>query len=93
MRTTLDIDDDVLITAKSVARRECKTLGRIVSDLARASLQRRGQDQVRLASGKKLEQNDVSRRLKDLGLVPYSAPKGRLVTNEMVRKLIEEEGI
>ena len=38
MRTTLDIDDDVLQAAKELARRERKTAGRILSELARRGL-------------------------------------------------------
>jgi hypothetical protein len=38
MRTTLDIDDDVLEAAKERARREHKTAGQVVSELARAAL-------------------------------------------------------
>ena len=38
MRTTLDIDDDVLRAAKDLARREKKTAGKIISDLARKAL-------------------------------------------------------
>lgn len=38
MRTTLSIDDDVLFAAKSLAAREQKTLGEIVSSLARQAL-------------------------------------------------------
>jgi hypothetical protein len=38
MRTTLDIDDDVLQVAKELARRERKTAGRILSELARRGL-------------------------------------------------------
>ncbi len=44
MRTTLDIDDDVLLAAKELARREGETAGRVLSRLARAGL--RGQDGV-----------------------------------------------
>ena len=35
MRTTLDIDDDVLFAAKEIARREKKTIGKVVSEQAR----------------------------------------------------------
>jgi hypothetical protein len=35
MRTTLDIHDDVLLAAKERAQREKKTLGEMISDLAR----------------------------------------------------------
>ena len=38
MRTTLDIDDDVLEAAKERARREHTTAGKVISDLARNAL-------------------------------------------------------
>ena len=38
MRTTLAIDDDVLAAAKGLATRQKKTLGEVVSELARQSL-------------------------------------------------------
>lgn len=40
MRTTLAIDDDVLAAAKALARQQRKSIGEIVSDLARQSLRR-----------------------------------------------------
>jgi hypothetical protein len=40
MRTTLAIDDDVLIAAKAIARRQHRSLGEVVSDLARRALRR-----------------------------------------------------
>lgn len=40
MRTTLAIDDDVLIAAKAIARREQRSIGEVVSDLARRALRR-----------------------------------------------------
>jgi len=40
MRTTLAIDDDVLIAAKAIARQERKSVGDVVSDLARRALRR-----------------------------------------------------
>lgn len=39
MRTTLAIDDDVLAAAKTIAQQTNKTLGKVISDLARRSLQ------------------------------------------------------
>ncbi|MBB4845926.1 hypothetical protein HNP55_004480 [Paucibacter oligotrophus] len=39
MRTTLSLDDDVLLVAKSMAERERKTLGEVISALARKALQ------------------------------------------------------
>ena len=38
MRTTLDIDDDILSAAKELARAEGKTAGQVISDLARKGL-------------------------------------------------------
>jgi negative regulator of replication initiation len=38
MRTTLAIDDDVLTAAKAIAQQTHKTIGEVVSDLARRSL-------------------------------------------------------
>ena len=41
MRTTVDIEEDVLLAAKEIARQRGKTLGRVLSDLARQSLTRK----------------------------------------------------
>jgi hypothetical protein len=41
MRTTLDIDDDLLRAAKSLARAQGKSLGRVLSGLARRGLEPR----------------------------------------------------
>ena len=38
MRTTLAIDDDVLVAAKAIARQQHKTVGEVVSELARGAL-------------------------------------------------------
>ena len=38
MRTTLALDDDVLIAAKAIARQQRKSVGEVVSDLARRAL-------------------------------------------------------
>ena len=38
MRTTLAIDDDVLMAAKAIARQRHQTVGKVVSELARNSL-------------------------------------------------------
>lgn len=39
-RTTLAIDDDVLAAAKALAEQQRRTLGEVISDLARQSLRR-----------------------------------------------------
>ena len=38
MRTTLAIDDDVLLAARAIAEQKNRPLGEIISDLARKSL-------------------------------------------------------
>ena len=38
MRTTLDIDEDVLLAAKSIAARKGMTMGKAVSELLRQAL-------------------------------------------------------
>lgn len=47
MRTTVTIDDDVLLAAKQLAQRKGLTLGQALSDLARASLTRADPSGVR----------------------------------------------
>jgi len=41
MRTTLNIEEDVLLAAKEIARQKGMTVGRVLSDLARKSLTRK----------------------------------------------------
>ena len=40
MRTTLAIDDDVLVVAKAMAEQQNRSVGEVISDLARKSLHR-----------------------------------------------------
>lgn len=40
MRTTIAIDDDVLLAAKAIARQKNSSLGEVISSLARKSLSR-----------------------------------------------------
>jgi hypothetical protein len=47
MRTTLDIDDDVLQAAKELGALQGKTAGQVVSELARKGLSRAGTHRVR----------------------------------------------
>ncbi len=78
MRTTLDISDDVLRAAKELARREKKTAGEILSQLARSALTTLP---FRKSSGKSEE---------FLGFRPFPN-RGGLVTNELIDKLGEED--
>ena len=40
VRTTIAIDDDILVAAKAIAEHEHRTLGSVISDLARKALDR-----------------------------------------------------
>jgi hypothetical protein len=75
MRTTLAIDDDVLATAKHLAERDRKTIGEVISALARQGLAR----PVRAAGA---ERNGVP-------LLP-SRRGGIPVTPELVNQLRDE---
>ena len=84
MRTTLDIADDVLFAAKEIARREKKTLGETISDLARRSLTAPAQASI--------GQRGVSEELGAYGIHPLPA-RGGVVSNEMIDRLRDEEGV
>lgn len=88
MRTTLSIDDDVLYAAKSLARREGRALGEVISDLARQALHAP-------APGASAEAapGDLDRQLAALGLTPYRAPDVAVVTQAQVEALREAEGL
>lgn len=84
MRTTLDIADDVLLAAKEVARREKRTVGEVVSELARSALvaPERGAPPRRGAR----------QRLARFGIQPLPA-RGGIVSNELIDRLRDQEGI
>lgn len=77
MRTTLTIDDDILEIAKERARREGRTTGEVISDLARRSL-RAPSEPLQLT-----ERNGL----------PILPSRGSTVTNELIDQLREEEGV
>ena len=84
MRTTLDIDDDLLAAAKEMARREGATAGRVVSRLLRDSLTGAG-SVARAARGR--------RSATVAGFQPYPAKPGIVATDEQVNALRDAEGI
>ena len=78
MRTTLDIDDDVLQAAKERARRDKKTTGQVISELARSALTAAPRD-------------SSTRQSKSLyGFRPFPK-RGGIVTNELIDKVREED--
>ena len=81
MRTTLNIDSDVLTAAKELARRERKTAGELVSDLMREALQARAGSATETPAQRGL-----------YGFKPIPAG-GTVVTNEPVDELREKLGV
>jgi hypothetical protein len=79
MRTTLDIEEDVLQAAKELAAREGSTAGRVISALARRGL---------MAPGNKTKPSPATR-----GGVPLVPSRGEVVTLDHVRDLMDREGI
>ncbi len=82
MRTTLNIDDDLLIAVKEVARRESKSAGTVVSDLLRQSLSPEEGD------GLEGQATDPGA---EFGFRPFPK-RGVVVTNELIDRLREEMG-
>jgi hypothetical protein len=79
MRTTLDIEDDVLQAAKELAQRKSSTAGRVISELARRGL-------ALSADGRK-------NRSRVRGGVPLLPSRGEIITLERLQKIRDEEGV
>jgi hypothetical protein len=79
MRTTLDIEDDVLQAAEELARRDGVTVGQIISLLARRGLTG--------LSGKAKKSSRIR------GGVPLLPSRGEVVTFEHANNLIDKEGV
>lgn len=75
MRTTLEIDDDVLLTIKEIAHQRKTTAGSVVSGMLRESLQ---------PKPFKIEYKD------GIPFLPHR-PGGPVVTVELVNRLLEED--
>ncbi len=79
MRTTLSIDDDVLQAVKERARYEKRTAGQVLSDLAR--------EQLRYPPTP-----DAGEFVVYKGFVSLPS-RGGIVTNEIIDRIRDEEGI
>ena len=82
MRTTLDNDDDVLSASKELAKAAGKTAGQIISELARKALTQPLQSTQYAAEAPK----------SFYGIRPLSS-RGVIVTNELINRIRDEEGI
>jgi len=80
MRTTLDIDDDLLQAAKELARHEGASAGAVVSRLLRQALTGAGATPAK-------QPKAVG------GFLPFPARPGVVTTTEQVRALMDSEGI
>lgn len=78
MRTTLDIAEDVLHAVKERARRERRSAGEVISDLARQALLR-GPGSGEVAEGESFH-----------GFHPLPR-RGPAVSNELIDRLREDE--
>ena len=78
MRTTLDIDEDLLLAIKEIARRESRSAGSVVSDLLR-----------RVLSG--ASEASVAEPASEYGFRPFPK-RGGIVTNELIDELRDETG-
>ncbi|HTJ00610.1 MAG TPA: hypothetical protein VL527_17140 [Dongiaceae bacterium] len=79
MRTTLDIEDDVLQAAKELAERQGNTAGKVLSELARRGL-------TNPPGGRKPKSGNR-------GGVPVLPSRGEVITLERVQKLRDQEGV
>ena len=80
MRTTLDIEDDVLAAAKELARRQGTSAGQVVSKLLRAALS----GEVGKGDG---QSDGVA------GFRPFQAGHPKLVNNEQIDQLRDLDGL
>jgi hypothetical protein len=78
MRTTLSIDDDILVATKSLAHARSESLGRVISDLVRRSINATPRVGKRREKGKRFPVFRVS-------------PDAHPISIEDVRKFEDEE--
>ena len=77
MRTTLDIEDDILRAAKELAESEGTTAGKVISRLARLGLIGRGK----------------TRKQESRNGVPLLPKRNVVVTLEQVERIMNEDSI
>ena len=80
MRTTLNLDDDVLAAIKEIAGQRGNTAGAVASDLIRASL----------TASRPRDDGQAIREFEAEFGFPPTPKRGGLVTNDQVKRLREE---
>lgn len=80
MRTTLDIESDVMAAARELARQQNVAIGTVISRLVRDALASRA--------------DAASARVQDAGVAGFRPfpSRGAVVTNEMIDRLRDIEG-
>jgi hypothetical protein len=93
MRTTLDIDDDVLSALKELARLRGESIGKVVSEAVREGIRL---DLVRGPEGNgglhKVRESSPEDVLAKYGFEPLPY-RGKLVTNELINQIRDDEGL
>lgn len=84
MRTTLNISDDVLFAVKERARRESRSAGEVLSDLAREALTGGGRGK----SGRGSDAEEETESFYGFRPLPHRGPP---VSNELIDRLREDE--
>jgi hypothetical protein len=92
MRTTLDIADDVLFAAKEVAQREKKSLGTVISELARQAFAQGAAAPAAGTHARATQAVTAEEPLAAYGIQPLPA-RGGVVSNELIDRLRDTEGI
>ncbi|MEO5735747.1 MAG: hypothetical protein ABIN96_06490 [Rubrivivax sp.] len=88
MRTTVDIEDDVLQAAREAARMQKRPIGAVISSWARSALLQG----VGNGDDGQPHTHRVESPLAKHGIEPLPR-RGAIVTNELVNRLRDEEGI
>ncbi len=78
MRTILDIDDDILSASNELAKAAGKTAGQVISELAREALTQPSQHALK-----------EPKAIYGIRPLPH---RGGIVTPELVRQLMDDEG-
>ena len=87
MRTTLDIADDVFFAAKELAQREKKSMGQVMSELARKALEVGAYQPPTVQA---VPQR--SERLAQYGIQPLPS-RGAVISHEHIERLRDAEGV
>jgi len=91
MRTTLDLDEDVLSAAKALAKAANTTAGRIISDTMRRAIQN-GLAELRPLTSEQTGKLKVSEPQAVYGFKALTSSGQHIVTPDMVRSLRDELG-